>query len=106
MSVGYYNADSEFSTQTQTSTTPVDIRVVQRKARKYVTTCAGLPEELNFNKVLSALKQSLQCGGSIQVDKETELKILVLNGDKRQGLVDFLTAQKIVTKDNIVVHGF
>lgn len=80
----------------------VDIRVVQRNARKRVTTISGLPENLDFDKVIKVLKKSLNCSGTI---KEDDGKHLQLSGDQRQAVAQFLVEQKICTSKEIKIHG-
>ena len=70
-----------------------------------VTTCQGLPEGLNWKKLLKALKKILACNGSI-VEHAEHGKVLQLQGDQRTGLREFLVGEGIVSEDNLKVHGF
>lgn len=101
----YFNPLDELDTP-GISGPQVDIRVVQRKARKYITTCSGLPNELDYDKVLSALKSLHHCSGCIRVDKDTEGKVLQLTGDQREAIKSFLVEQGIVAAESIRVHGY
>lgn len=80
----------------------VDIRVVQRNARKRVTTISGLPENLDFEKVTKALKKMLNCSGTTKEDEGTHIQ---LSGDQRSRVSSFLVEQKICTRAEIHVHG-
>lgn len=52
-------ADSEADDFGSKSSNYIHIRINQRTARKTLTTVQGLPKELNYDKVLKALKQVL-----------------------------------------------
>ena len=48
---------------------------------------------------------AVKCNGSVINDAEYGM-IISLQGDHRQGVVDFLVSEEIVPKEMIVVHGF
>jgi len=82
----------------------VHIRTQQRTARKKLTTCEGLPQNINFNKILRALRKNFNCNGNMV--EHTELgKVIQLQGDHRDSLVRFLTETGICQPDHIKVHG-
>lgn len=83
----------------------VHIRVQQRNRKKCVVSVQGLADDLDLPRILKALKRMLQCNGSIIKDPEWG-EVLTLQGDHRQAIVDFLVTEEIVTRDQIVVHGF
>ena len=83
----------------------VHIRVQQRNRRKCVCTIQGLADDLDLPRILKALKRSFKCNGSVINDAEYGM-IISLQGDHRQGIVDFLVSEEIVPKEMIVVHGF
>ena len=83
----------------------VHIRVQQRNRRKCVCTIQGLADDLDLPRILKALKRAFKCNGSVINDSEYGW-IISLQGDHRQGVVDFLVSEEIVPKEMIVVHGF
>jgi translation initiation factor 1 len=83
----------------------VHIRVQQRNRKKCVCTVQGLAPDLDLPRILKALKRAFKCNGSVIDDPEYGM-IISLQGDHRQGVVDFLISQEIVPKETIVVHGF
>lgn len=94
----------------------VHIRAQQRMGRKHWTTVAGLPEEVrlpktgkvypvDFEKVLKALKKTLQTNGALKTDKEYG-RIMQLQGDIRKEVADFLVrVTALITHDQLVIHG-
>lgn len=80
----------------------IDIRVVQRNARKRITTISGLPANLDFEKVLKVLKKMLNCAGTTKEDDGIHIQ---LSGDQRLRVAGFLVEQKICTKSDIHLHG-
>jgi len=84
--------------------THINLRVNQRRRRKYITICEGLPAELNCNKVLRALKRNFSCNGWVQ-ETENKTQVIQLQGDYRTQLVDFFTETGLCLPENISVHG-
>jgi len=82
----------------------VHIRVMQRTAKKRLTTCEGLPQKLNFDKLLRALRKQLCCNGCLITDKDLG-NVIQLQGDHRQGVFNFLTESGLVKPDMIKIHG-
>ncbi|KAJ1649557.1 Eukaryotic translation initiation factor eIF-1 [Dispira simplex] len=83
----------------------VDIRIQQRNGRKTITTIQGLPEELDFKKLLKAFKKEFACNGSITTDEELG-EVIQLQGDQRRSVAEFLADEEITKKENIKIHGF
>merc|ERR1719321_972227 len=94
----------------------VHIRMQQRNGRKSWTTVQGVPEqvrlpksgkqmEVDFEKILRALKKSFKTNGTLIHDAEHG-KIIQLQGDLRKDVAEFLIdATALVTKDQIMIHG-
>ncbi|AFZ80932.1 translation initiation factor SUI1, putative [Theileria equi strain WA] len=82
----------------------VHIRNHQRNGRKSVTTVQGLEESLDLKKMVRALKKEFSCNGTIIAHAEHG-SIIQLQGDKRQDVVKFLEREKLVTPDQIRIHG-
>ncbi len=83
----------------------IHLRVQQRAGRKNITILEGLTKEVDAKKLLGELRKTLAVGGSIDVDANKEL-IVLLHGDMRQQLKLWLVEHKVVSNvDSIVVHG-
>ncbi len=82
----------------------IHIRVQQRTAKKKITTCEGLPLNLDYSKVLRALMKNYNCNGHV-VDDDTLGKVLQLQGDHRNDIHYFLTVTGICSEDEIKIHG-
>jgi translation initiation factor 1 len=82
----------------------VHIRIQQRNGRKTLTTAAGIPQEVNFEKVLKVFKKNFCCNGTIVKDPELG-NVVQLQGDQRQNIAKFLITEGIVQKDAIKIHG-
>jgi len=83
----------------------IHIRIQQRNGRKTLTTVQGLPQELDFKKVLKAFKKQFCCNGTI-VEHLTLGKIIQLQGDQRNNVFQFLVDEGICKKDLVKIHGF
>mmetsp|Transcript_61701 Transcript_61701/g.145883 ORF Transcript_61701/g.145883 Transcript_61701/m.145883 type:complete len:111 (+) Transcript_61701:76-408(+) len=83
----------------------VHIRIQQRTGRKSLTIVEGLSAQLDLKAILKALKKQHCCNGSI-LESEESGDVIQLQGDQRQNVATFLTAEGICKKDNVKVHGF
>ncbi len=97
--------DGELGGAKAAETNYIHIRIQQRNGRKSLTTVQGLPQELDFKKVLKVFKKEFCCNGTI-VDHDNMGKILQLQGDQRKNVSTFLVDEGIVSKDLIKIHGF
>ena len=84
--------------------TKVHIRFQQRNSRSYITTIEGLPSDLDYRKVLRALKTGLNCSGCTRKDSG-DLTIIQLSGDQRERVRNFLIDQELSNDQSIIVHG-
>lgn len=85
----------------------VHIRVQIRNGKKCITTVQGLADDLDLHRITKALKKSFKCNGAVVNDEKGGYgEIIQLQGDHRNGIVDFLVSEEIVPKEMIVVHGF
>merc|ERR1719160_2065008 len=94
----------------------VHIRMQQRNGRKSWTTVQGFPAQVrlpksgkvmdvDFEKILRALKKNFKTNGTLISDEEHG-RIIQLQGDLRKDVAEFLIdATAIVTKDQIMIHG-
>ena len=83
----------------------VHIRMQMRNRRKCILTIQGLDDDLDLKKICKALRKNLQCNGAVVKDKEYG-DIIQLQGDHRSVVQEFLIDQEIITKDQLIVHGF
>ena len=81
------------------------IRVQQRNNRKCLTTVSGLAAEIDFKKVLKALKKQFCCNGCIVEDPEHG-KVIQLQGDQRQNCKEFIVGEGLCGEKSLKVHGF
>ena len=82
----------------------VHVRFQQRTGRKGITTVQGLNQKLNFNKLNKQFKKQWGCAG-IVIETEDVGKVIQLQGDQRQHLVEFITNEKLANKESIKVFG-
>ena len=79
----------------------VHLHVQQTKGRKCITIVQGLSSELDLKGLTRTWKRSFQCSGSVK----KEGSVIQLSGDQRINVRDFLLAEEICEKDNIILHG-
>lgn len=83
---------------------PIHIRIQQRTTRKKITICEGLPSNIIFSKVIRALRHNFHCNVSL-VDDPEHGKVLKMQGNHVQNLVDFLTETRLGLPSQIKIHG-
>lgn len=83
---------------------PIHIRVLQRTTKKKITTCEGLPEGVNLNKVLRALKKNFHCSASIEKNKEHG-SVIKIQGHHVDNIVSFLIETQLGLPLQIRIHG-
>ena len=81
----------------------IHIRMQQRNTRKSLTTVSGIDSKYNFNKILKALKRNLNANGTVLDDEHG--KIILLQGDHRFAIAQFLYDNGLADKDQIKMHG-
>lgn len=86
------------------ASTYVDIRITQRTKWKRFTVCEGLPAELNFNRVVRALKKTYSCN-VYALTTRRHGTIIQMQGNHKDNLIDFLTETGICASENIRTHG-
>jgi len=82
----------------------VTISSQQRGGKKHDTLVAGLAEDLDLPKILSYLKKTLNCSGSIIQDKDYG-EIILLSGDQKAHVQKFLVDEEIISASNIIIKG-
>ena len=83
----------------------VHIKVQSSRGRKKLTTCSGIPAEINLPKLLKALKKEFATNGLIREHSEHG-KIIQLQGDQREVLRSFLVRESIVPSSKTQTHGY
>lgn len=84
----------------------IHIRLRQRNGKKTLTSVEGLASDLDLKKILRAFKKTFQTSGAVLTTENGE--IIQLQGDKREGIKEFLVKYKIWESPDppIKVHGF
>jgi translation initiation factor SUI1 len=79
----------------------IDIRMKQRNGKKMITSVENI-ESLgcDLSKVSEHLRKNLHCAGFIKD------QVIVLTGDHRLAVRDFLLKEKLTEKEMIRVHGY
>jgi translation initiation factor SUI1 len=86
-----------------TSTKKVHLFLDTRKKR--VTVMKNLDEDLDEKLICRALRKVLNCQAFLSRDKRMKETIMVVQGDKRFEIEQFLIRQKIYTPERVEVHG-
>jgi len=76
---------------------------IRQCKNRIVTTIQGFQKEYDLKKILLSLKKELNCGGTISHDNVYET--IVLNGDQRDKIINFLIKNNLVDRQNIRIHG-
>jgi translation initiation factor 1 len=82
----------------------VTISVQQRNGRKSITSISGMAEDLDLKKILSYVKKTYNCNGSIVKNDKLGL-IIILSGDQKDNMYNFLIDEEINKKDEIILKG-
>lgn len=82
----------------------VHIKFQKRNNKKGNTIIEGLDSNINYSRLLKDLKKLFNCGGEINKD-ELNNSVLILQGDQRINVKNFLINNKLVTEKQILIHG-
>jgi|LauGreDrversion4_2_1035121.scaffolds.fasta_scaffold237316_4 translation initiation factor SUI1 len=82
----------------------VTIAVVKRNGKKSITNVIGMAEDLDLKKILSYLKKTHSCNGSILKHK-THGEIMSFTGDQKENIYNFLVNEEIYSKEDIIIKG-
>ena len=82
----------------------VTISVEKRNGRKCITNVIGMADDLDLSKILSYLKKTYSCNGSIIKDA-TYGEVLSFTGDQKENIYNFLIDEEIYKKDDIIIKG-
>ena len=82
----------------------VTIALENRGGKKCITNVIGMADDLDLPKILSYLKKTYNCSGSI-VKSEEYGEVMTFTGDQKENIYNFLINEEIYSKDNIIVKG-
>lgn len=103
------NLQNDLSKDLDVPQLEIHIKIKKRTGRTHLTSIEGLdklekPEgmklEMFLKKFERLLKKKFICGAFI------EDNVIILNGDHRQNVKEYLVSQKYATEQQIKVHGF
>ena len=83
----------------------VHIQFQQRTVRKCITIIQGLPEDLDFKKLVRHFKKEWNCNGAV-IEDETWGSVIQLQGEHRKEVAEFLMQEGLASKSEIKIHGF
>lgn len=99
------SVENLFGDETHSNAKPIHIRIQSRNGRKCISSISGLENDLDLRKICKFLKKNFRCNGSIIHDEECG-QVIILQGDHREKIKQFLIATDICTNTNIIIHGF
>ena len=82
----------------------IHIMTRKRNNRNFLTIVKGINEDYDLKKILTNMKKTLNCNGAI-IENKTHGKVIQLNGNHKEELVNFLDVNDIAKKDKIKLHG-
>tara|TARA_Y100000389_G_C16947232_1_gene264755 strand:- start:171 stop:461 length:291 start_codon:yes stop_codon:yes gene_type:complete len=80
----------------------IHIRVIERTKKK-ITIIENIPSDINLKLLLSFLKKTFNCSGTIVEDNNN---ILQFSGDNRYNFKNFLIKENICEPENIILHKY
>lgn len=81
----------------------VHIRTQQRNGKKCITIIQNMPDEYDLKKLVKALRKTYACNGAV-VEHNVYGEVVILQGDKRMSIHEFLTKVGLVKAENIKFH--
>jgi translation initiation factor 1 len=82
----------------------VTICVQKRNGRKCITTITGMADDLDLKKIVSHVKKTYSCNGSIIKDDKYG-EVITLSGDQKENFYNFLIKEEINKSDDIIIKG-
>ncbi len=83
----------------------VHIRIQMRKGKKAIVSVQNLADDLDLKKITKHFKKEFNCNAHIKEDAEYG-EIILVQGDHREQIRNFLINEEIIDKSKIVMHGF
>jgi len=87
-----------------TTNNKVHVRIKQRNGKKSTTTVENLQKDLDIQLIAKKMRQTFHCNGAVQSSDDGSH--IMLFGDQRLAVKNFLVNNKIVEEANISVHGY
>ena len=82
---------------------------MNKQGSRCVTLIEGLDEDLDQKRIAKAMKKAFSCSSTVQKDKVGN-DVILLQGDQRMSVKDWLLAQEILTAkegvERLVLHGY
>ncbi|AGC01885.1 Eukaryotic initiation factor eIF1/SUI [Acanthamoeba polyphaga moumouvirus] len=100
---GIFDPMKELAQDKLMYTEKIHIKLVPRSKTRNITLVENLPNNININTFLKAMRQFLHCTGSIKENKEG--KYVQFTGDHRETIKDFLINKSIAKNEDIILHG-
>lgn len=101
-----YSIDRRIDGEEDNSINKLKVEVtLQPMGRKKVTIITGLGNETECKKYCKNLKIKFGVGGSVKKDETTSLYVIIIQGDNRIQVLDYLTNTVGLHKGQINVHG-
>jgi len=85
-------------------TDKVTIAVEKRNGKKCTTNIIGMADDLDLPRILSYLKKTYNCNGSIIKDA-VHGEVISLTGDQKENVYNFLIKEEIYKAEDIIVKG-
>jgi len=85
-------------------TEKVTIVLGKRNGKKCITNVIGMADDLDLKKILSYLKKTHNCNGSIIKDEKYG-EVMSFTGDQKENIYNFLINEEIYKKEDIIVKG-
>jgi translation initiation factor 1 len=82
----------------------VTISVSSRNGRKCITSVIGMAEDLDLPKILSYIKKTFNCSGSI-IKNDKYGEVMSFTGNQKENIYNFLIKEEIYKKEDIIVTG-
>ena len=98
------NIDFEEIDENPFETSKVTIVVDKRGGKKCITNVIGMADDLDLKKILSYIKKTHNCSGSIIKD-EKHGEVMTFTGDQKENIYNFLIHEEIYKKEDIIVKG-
>lgn len=99
------NSDNIFTdSDSQLFSSKVTISIRQRNGRQCITNVIGMANDLDLKKILTYIKRTYNCNGSIIKDSNYG-EIMTFTGDQKENIYNFLIDQEIYNKEDIIVKG-
>jgi len=81
----------------------IHIHIHQRNGRKCQTLVEGLADDLDHKRICRTWRKLFSANGSIST--EDDKTVIMMQGDQRENIKQWLIENSIITEENIVIHG-